>query len=205
MISQPVPPTLEPGPAWEVARLFPDQGDWDDTDYLVLNQMTNRFVELTDGWLEVLEMPTKSHQKMAQHLFKLLDQYSKAGDVGEVVLAPYPVRMRSGKYREPDIVFALSEHSERLGEDFADGADLVMEVISQDRERDLVRKRRDYAEAGIPEYWIVDPRDRRVFVLRLQQGAYHVHGEFGDKVRATSVLLAGFEVDVGELFAEGGI
>ena len=45
---------------------------------------------------------------------------------------------------------------------YPSGADLVMEVVSggrEDRKRDLVTKRRDYARANIPEYWIVDPQD----------------------------------------------
>jgi Uma2 family endonuclease len=47
-----------------------------------------------------------------------------------------------------------------------------MEVVSEDRVRDFATKRKDYAEARIPEYWIVDPRDRRVTVLTLQGGEY---------------------------------
>jgi Uma2 family endonuclease len=50
---------------------------------------------------------------------------------------------------------------------YADGADLVIEVLSKDRDRDLQMKRLEYAQAGIPEYWIGDPRDQRITVLRL--------------------------------------
>jgi Uma2 family endonuclease len=205
MISQPVPSTLEPGPAWEVARLFPDQGDWGDGDYLALNQLTNRFVELTDGRVEVLEMPSRSHQFIAQYLLEKLNENTRVSGAGKTVLAPYPVRVRSGKFRQPDVVFMLTEHLDRLGEDFADGSDLVMEVVSRDRDRDFVEKRGDYAEAEIPEYWIVDPRDRRVIVLRLEGGAYVVHGEHGAGERASSALLPGFGVDVADVFAAAGL
>jgi Uma2 family endonuclease len=74
-----------------------------------------------------------------------------------------------------------------------------MEVVSgeaEDRHRDLVTKRRDYARAGIPEYWIVDPQEERMLVLRLAGKRYVVHGEFPKGTTAASVTLRGFTVDV---------
>ena len=106
--------------------------------------------------------------------------------------------------REPDVVFMRKEHASRIGEKYWKGADLVMEVVSEgkkDRQRDLVKERREYARAGIPEYWIVDPLEQRITVLRLAGKHYAVHGEFGPGDTATSALLAGFTVDVGEAFA----
>ena len=205
ILQPPVPPTLESGPAWEVARLFPDQGDWGDGDYLALNLMTNRLVELVDGRVEVLEMPPKSHQLIMLFLRDTLKAFVDARDKGEVLVAPYPVRIREGRYREPDVLYVLAEHADRLTEEYADGCDVVMEVVSRDRDRDFVKKRRDYADAGIPEYWIVDPRDRRITVLRLERGAYQLHGEFGAGDRATSVVVQGFEVEARDVFAAGGI
>ena len=58
-----------------------------------------------------------------------------------------------------------------------------------------------YAEAGIPEYWIVDPQKRVITVLVLADAVYRVHGEFTPEQQATSVLLGGFAVDVAEVFA----
>jgi Uma2 family endonuclease len=70
----------------------------------------------------------------------------------------------------------------------------------EDRRRDLVTKRKEYARAGIPEYWIVDPREERVLVLRLEGKCYKIHGDFSKGQAASSVLLPGFSVDVNELF-----
>jgi len=114
------------------------------------------------------------------------------------------VRVCKGKYREPDVIFMLTEHADRIGEDFWQGADLVMEVVSDDpesRERDLVKKRKDYASAGIAEYWIIDPHDRQIMVLKLAGKAYAAHGEYAAGARAESALLNGFAVDVSEVFA----
>jgi Uma2 family endonuclease len=81
------------------------------------------------------------------------------------------------------------------------GADLVVEIVSPDRpERDLEEKPMDYAEAGIPEYWIVNPMDETIRVLHLSGDAYAAYGVFrrGDVV--TSALLQGFAVGVAEVF-----
>ena len=80
--------------------------------------------------------------------------------------------IRAGKFREPDLA-ALRDRSDPRNQDrFWLGADMVVEVVSpDDPNRDLVEKRADYAEAGIPEYWIVDPRFESVTVLTLVDSA----------------------------------
>jgi Uma2 family endonuclease len=58
----------------------------------------------------------------------------------------------------------------------------------------------DYAEGGIPEYWIVNPIDETITVLTLAGDAYVTHGVFRRGERAASQLLAGFSVSVDEVF-----
>jgi len=189
-------------PAWDIARLFPDQGCWDERDYLSLD--TNHLVEFTDGAIDVLAMPKPAHQRIVLHLLDQVDGFVRPGKIGEVLMGPMPIRLRRGKFREPDVMFMLAAHSKRKGEDFWDRADLVMEVVSEDAEsfeRDHTTKRSDYAEAGIQEYWIVDPQVKMITVLNLRRGRYIVHGDFTTGQRATSVLLAGFSIDVNGVFA----
>ena len=77
----------------------------------------------------------------------------------------------------------------------------MAEVVSpDDPQRDLVEKRADYTEGGIPEYWIVDPRDDTITVLTLKGDAYVEHGVFPRGATATSPLLEGFAADVGAVF-----
>ncbi len=187
-------------PAWEVARLFPDQGHWSEEEYLAIN--TNRLVEFSQGAVEVLPMPTTSHQLIALFLYRMLESFVSARELGTVLAAPLRVRLWPGKYREPDVVFLRAEHADRIGEQFWESADLVMEVVSDDdRRRDLEIKRREYAQAGIPEYWIIDPQQGRIIVLRLEQATYIEHGSFAKGDQATSALLPGFAVDVAEALA----
>ncbi len=60
---------------------------------------------------------------------------------------------------------------------YVSGADLVMEVVSpDDPDRDTETKRKEYARAGIREYWIIDPRDQSILVLVLEGKRYTEHG-----------------------------
>ena len=61
-------------------------------------------------------------------------------------------------------------------------------------------KRADYAEVGILEYWIVNPLDETVTVLRLDGKQYAEHGGFQRGATATSLLLTGVEVAVDAVF-----
>jgi Uma2 family endonuclease len=197
---KPDPGAFGAEPAWEVARLFPEQGFWSEEEYLALTG--NRLVEFSDGHVEVLPMPTTSHQLIVAFLYRALLQFVTARGAGTVLFAPLRVRLWPGKFREPDLVFMSAEHASRIGESFWEAADLVMEVVSDDdRRRDVVTKRREYAEAGIPEYWIVDPEQAVVTVLRLDGTTYVVHGEFRPDTLATSYLLPGFSLDVSAALA----
>jgi Uma2 family endonuclease len=193
----------QPGePPWEVAFLFPTQGHWSEEEYLALD--TNRLVELSNGCLEVLPVPTMAHQFIVKFLLRILDDFVTAQGLGAVLFAPLPVWLWTGTYREPDLVFLRRGRRKRRGQ--PEGADLVMEVVSEgaeNRKRDLETKRQEYAAAGIAEYWIIDPEENRVTVLTLDGQAYRVHGEFSRGATATSVLLPGFGVAVDAVLAAG--
>ena len=183
--------------------MFPNQGAWTDDEYLALN--SNHLVEFSDGVLEVLPMPTEQHQLIALFLYRVLFAFVTPGPLGTVLTAPLRVRLWEGKFREPDIVFLLAKHAERRGNKYWRGADLVMEVVSEDDpDRNLVSKRAEYARAGISEYWIVDPRDQTVVVLSLDPatGAFSVAGRYVSGEAARSVLLEGFSVDVSDVFSQ---
>jgi Uma2 family endonuclease len=204
-VAKPVKRKSEPEPAWEIAHLFPLQGTWSEEDYLELE--TNHLVEFSDGHIEVLPMPTVMHQLMVLCLYKLLDSFVESKKLGRVLVAPLKVRLRTGKFREPDIIFLRRGKIAGMGNQFWDTADLVMEVVSDDNpDHDLKKKRREYALAGIPEYWIIDPQKSTITVLilspRSEKKSYIIHGRFAPGARATSKTLPGFEVDVTAVFSQ---
>lgn len=194
-------------PAWDVATIFPMQGDWTEEEYLALErQSRNRMIELVDGRLEVLPMPSLRHQRIVKWILRRVDDFIMPRKLGEVEMAPLPVRLFSGQIREPDIVFFEARRVRDIDEEPLDGADLVMEVPSRgkkNRRRDLVIKKQVYARAKIREYWIIDPQKRTITVLWLSGNTYKVHGAFKEGDEATSKLLKGFKVAVSDVFAAG--
>jgi Uma2 family endonuclease len=178
--------------------LWPLQGLWTEAQYLRLTEQTNCFIEFTEGSVEVLPVPRRKHQEISRCLFlflALLTFMQRLG--GTVFYAPLRVRVAPGCFREPDLVLLLDVNDPRNQDAFWLGADLVVEIVSPDAaERDTVTKRIDYAEAGIPEYWIVNPDEGTIMVLKLEGSAYIAHGVFHRGDTATSALLQGFAVSV---------
>jgi Uma2 family endonuclease len=176
------------------------QGAWTVDQYLKITNDTNRLIEFTDGYIEVLPMPTRKHQVISRFLFlALLTFVQRLG--GTVLYAPLRLQLATGRFREPDLLLLLDKRDPRNQDAFWLGADLVVEIVSPDNpDRDLIDKRRDYAQAGIPEYWIVNPLTDTITVLTREGDTYAEHGVFVRGTPATSVLLPSFTVDVAAVF-----
>lgn len=187
-------------PVWAIAHLFPAQGEWSVEEYLALD--TNYLVEFSNGYVEVLPMPSPSHQRIVFFLQRMLWAFISGRNLGEVLTAPLPVELWSKKFREPDVIFVCKEKLAHQSTRFWRNVDLVIEVVSPDKpERDYEEKRKEYARAGIPEYWIVDPQQQLVTVLVLHGVQYQLHDECRPGAQATSVLLQGFALPVADIFA----
>lgn len=205
--STPHAPDATPEPAWEIARLFPPQGCWSESDYLSFTESISQLVELVNGRIEVPEMSTKTHQRIVHALLGIWLAFFRDSQAGDAVAAPYRVWLKDGTFREPDIAVCTAAHLDQFGERFGRGADVVVEVVSDDlasRTRDYEDKRRDYAAAGIPEYWLVDPAAGRIRLLVWKDGAYEVGQDAGVGQQVASRVFPGFQVAVGALFAPAG-
>ena len=134
-----------------VRSAAPPQGAWSDSDYMWLAGHMARHVEMTDGRIEEPPMPTETHQLVLQFLYRAFAACVEP--LGGIVLfAAFPLRIREGKYREPDLLLLVDAADQRRAATrTGPGADLVLEVVSpDDPARDYVVKRGDYAEAAGP-------------------------------------------------------
>lgn len=156
--------------------------------------------EWVDGEVVVFAMPKHLHQTIMFLLARLTAEFVEATGLGEVALNGTEMWLPSRRTaRLPDIFFVSAEHSGRLTDDRLNGlADLAVEVISDDSvNRDRRRKFEEYREAGIREYWIVDPRPRRrtVSVYVLDAAGRYRERPPDDKGRVHSTVLPGFWLD----------
>ena len=102
---------------------------------------------------------------------------------------------------EPDIVIILDERQEIVGRSRVEAPpDIAIEILSTDRSRDLVRKRQIYAEAGVLEYWPIDPRNDTVTQLELHDGEYVQRAVLGADDTLTTPLLPGLCIPLADIF-----
>ncbi len=133
-----------------------------------------RIVEWDDGEVITYLPPSYGHQMLVSFLGELLRLFIHHFDVGLRIYAPFEVKLwPGGPSREPDIIFISRENQDGLQAQRFEGApDLLVEVVSPSSvTEDRVRKFTQYEQAGVREYWIIDPRDYQ------QQCDFYVLGE----------------------------
>jgi len=150
------------------------------------------FAEWVDGEVIVMSPVSVTHQDVADFLAALLRLFVEAKQLGRVLTAPFLMKLElrpSG--REPDIVFIASERADRLKRVFLDGpADVAVEVISPDSQtRDRVDKFHEYEQAGVREYWLIDPARKQAEFYRLgSDGIYSAVTIGNDGIFHSSVI-----------------
>jgi Uma2 family endonuclease len=161
--------------------------------------------EWVDGEAIVFMPPKTVHALISGWLFNLLWLYTDLLDLGQVIQAPFEMRLAHSA-REPDILFIARRNLERLTPERLLGpADLVVELVSDDSvTRDRRDKLAEYAAAGVPEYWLFDPRPRRqtsAFFLLTEEGDYRA-AKLDEDGRYHSAVLPGFWLDPAWLWRE---
>jgi Uma2 family endonuclease len=125
--------------------------------------------ELIDGELFVTPPPSYEHETILARLSRVLEPYIASNDLG-FLYTPRAVVRIAGSEVEPDRMVRRAMPKEGRDWDDAPIPLLVVEVSSgPTRRRDLREKRTFYMEAGIEEYWIVDPENRNTRVVRSER------------------------------------
>jgi Uma2 family endonuclease len=172
-------------------------------DLKQMPQDGNRY-EIIDGEPIVSPAPSLIHAEIVARLFLLIRGFVIGGGIGKhVFTAPVDVRLTGVRIVEPDIVYVSPARSEILADPaLIDGApDLIVEVLSpSNRTYDEQVKYRLYAEAGVREYWLVDPERETLAIFALGGDGYALVPH--DPEHARSVILPGLEIDVAPLFAD---
>lgn len=122
--------------------------------------------ELVRGELFVTPPPNQDHETIASRLTRILEPYVATHDLG-FVYHPRAVFRFQGSEVEPDLM--VRQPPRRPKEEWQDAPFpiLIVEILSDStRRRDRNQKREFYMDAGLAEYWMVDPSQRTVSVIR---------------------------------------
>jgi Uma2 family endonuclease len=148
--------------------------DWDNLD-----PDEGHHIECVEGVLVVAPKPKSRHQKVMERLASLLDQHLPPDLTAlvdmDVLLSREPLTIRA-----PDVIVSrLALHDTNPSRYPAHEVRLAVEIVSPgSRRTDRVMKASEYAEAGIPEYWILDGDPLTLTAYTLSSGDYRLTGEF---------------------------
>jgi Uma2 family endonuclease len=187
---------------------WPAPGDWTYQDYLRLPRRPDdgRRFEVIRGVLYVTATPTWPHQYAVWELGYLLQRFVRKHRLGTVAGAPFDILLpgRIGDPVQPDLFFFRAGNEPAAHDDrFSGVPDLVAEVLSPStRHRDRKAKLEAYRDAGVSEYWLVDPQARTVTVYGLNEDrtSYVDLARGGAGERVGSTVLPGLIVEVEDLF-----
>lgn len=157
--------------------------------------------ELIEGQIYYQAAPSLLHQAISRELCTTINIYlkSKKGKC-KVFAAPFAVKLFEDRKNivEPDISVICDPN--KLNTQGCTGApDWIIEIISPGNpEHDYIRKLNLYKDAGVREYWIVDPRNEKVFVYFFDQDKFNVDSyTFHDKIKVN--IYDDFWIDFQEL------
>lgn len=118
-------------------------------------------VEWKDGEIIQYTPPSDQHQRIVRTLVLLIGSFTDLTNSGLLHVAPFEVKLwPDGPSREPDVLFISRDRLGQLtSQRFEGGPDLVIEIVSSSSARaDRVEKFIEYEQAGVREYWLIDPR-----------------------------------------------
>lgn len=175
------------------------QGEYTVGDYLAIPD--ERRVELIDGVIYDMTAPSPVHQVVVGFIFSELFNYVMANK-GKCVVnaAPTDVHldMDDRTMVQPDVLVTCRREKVTLVR--VEGApDFVLEVLSPStRKKDLYIKVKKYENAGVRELWIVDPRDRCIFVYDFEHDDVITPYSFRDSI-PVRIFDGDLAIDVREL------
>jgi Uma2 family endonuclease len=181
----------------------PPQGQWTEQDWEQLPNDGNRY-EIINGVLYMSTAPSYHHQYIIKQMLFLVGYPAEQMGLGLVIFSPVGLFMPNSEPVQPDLVIIRQENSDIIQDRRIRGVpDLIVEVLSPgNADYDEKTKLQAYANAGVPEYVVIDPAARALRLYRLDApGSYHPPLEYTENDAVTFDCLPGITLIVEQLFA----
>ena len=159
--------------------------------------------DLIDGVIYMASPDSKRNDKLGGFIKFLVQGYAVVRGLGEVFGSRFAFELNQTRAPEPDIAFVSKARLHLVGETRMKGApDIAVEIVAREsRTRDYLEKKNLYETAGVLEYWIIDPLQRRAEFYRLIDGRFDLVPLEQNRIFRSEVL-EGFWLDVEWLFAD---
>ncbi len=180
----------------------PPQGQWTYADWEQLPDDGNRY-EIIDGVLYVTTAPRYFHQWIIRRFDSLVGIPAEEQRLAFAATAPIGLFMPGCDPVQPDFILVLAEHVSIIEDGrFRGIPDLIVEVLSPgSRSYDEKVKLKAYARCGVPEYAVIDPKERQLRLYTLQApGQYGEPRAFNEGDTVTFACLPTIAVAVSKLF-----
>lgn len=133
--------------------------------------------DLIDGVIYMASPDMRRSDKITKFVDHLLGGFVDARQTGgEVFGSRFAFKITEIRAPEPDVAYVRPDRLHLVEERCMNGGpDIAVEVVARDsRTRDYGEKRQLYQDAGVTEYWIIDPIQERVEFLRLSDAGYSI-------------------------------
>lgn len=152
--------------------------------------------DLLDGVIYLASPESTDHNDLLFWLGTVVRLFVEERRLGCLTINKVAYRLSSKNSPEPDLGFVAAGRVDRIKHGYVDGPpDLAIEIVSpESADRDYENKRKRYEEAGVGEYWIIDPLDS-VATFLVREGDAFVERLPVDHIYRSNIL-DGFELDV---------
>lgn len=125
-------------------------------------------IELIAGELYLVPSPIPLHQDITRNLIIILSNYLKNKDIGKIYNAPVDVKLSDEDVVIPDLLYISKENNLIIKEKFIEGTpNLVIEILSSNKTRDLIEKYELYQKYKVKEYWVINPQEKTITIFSL--------------------------------------
>ncbi len=181
---------------------LPQELSYTEEDYYILPESVR--AELIYGSIYNQAAPNRQHQEILGYLYNKISNYIAANKgLCKVYPSPFAVKLFNDKHTivEPDISVICDRN--KLTDKGCSGApDWIIEIVSpSNSSHDYVRKLNLYMDAGVKDYWIVNPMDKTIYVYNLEESQFQVVSySFSDEIKSNT--LDNFSVNLGDIDIE---
>ena len=160
--------------------------------------------ELIDGVIYYMSVPTIAHQAIGGYIYNKVSNhiFDKKGQCFPMIAAVDVELDRDNKTRVQPDVLIVCDRSKIINRCVYGAPDFILEVLSPStKKKDMTIKLNKYINAGVKEYWMIDPDKKKLMVYDFREGDHMFPSIYGfDQKVSITVLDEPCEIDLKDMY-----